>query len=150
MKCIVVGTDNKSGSLLFYHPPSKQLLVGSIRYHLDTYLPSGPQFHAEYDGLFNFNTKGDMDGIHQLMTHEENSIVNIKQKNEYMQYQVITCPLDDKIELYMIQETESSQEVHEVEGEKIIDHHVTQCSSLRIRTLVTMLTFPPLAMDTTT
>ena len=52
LKCITVGKCPRSDSILFYHPPSKQLLSCANGYKYDTFSPAGPQFNEQYDGKF--------------------------------------------------------------------------------------------------
>ena len=124
LKCILVGTDNKSDGLLFYHPPSKQLLTGNNGYRLDTYLPSGPQFNETFDGSFQFNTKGDMDAIHRPMAFEEGNNVYLKQEDKYVQAKIVAAPLDDENDTYTIQETLTGN-LRELNAEDISDHDPT-------------------------
>jgi hypothetical protein len=65
LKCIVVDTCNNSDGLLFYHPPSKQMLSCSDGYKFDTFTPAGPQFKETYNGRFIFNTIAGTKNIHR-------------------------------------------------------------------------------------
>ena len=73
LKCIVVGTCSKSDRLLFYHPPSKQILSCADGYKFDTFSPSGLQFGEKFDGDFIFNIKSDYAFLHSKPTHENNA-----------------------------------------------------------------------------
>ncbi len=66
LKCIVVGKCNKPDGLLFYHPPSKQLITAANGYCFNMTHPSGPDFNS-----FTFHTKGSLDFVHRPPTHEE-------------------------------------------------------------------------------
>ena len=128
LKCILVGTDNKSDGFLFYHPPSKQILTGNNGYRLDTYLPAGPQFSETYDGAFTFNTQSDRDNIHRPLMFEESDSVFIKHNNTYIEGKILAAPLDDESEPYTIQECTSGN-IREVNAEDISDHDPTRIPS---------------------
>ena len=49
LRAIAVGRSDKSNCLLFYHPPTKQLLT-SADFRLDENLAAGPAFGLTYDG----------------------------------------------------------------------------------------------------
>jgi deoxyuridine 5'-triphosphate nucleotidohydrolase len=121
LKCVLVGKCNKSDSLLFYHPPSKQTLSCSDGYRFDTFSPAGPQFGKHYDGDFIFNIKSSMDAIHKPPTHESNSTVYVQIDGAYKEAKVLNIPINDDSEPYTIQEVNTG-EIHQMLAEEILDH----------------------------
>jgi deoxyuridine 5'-triphosphate nucleotidohydrolase len=121
LKCIVIGQCNKSDGLVFFHPPSKQTFTCGDGYKFDTFSPSGPQFELNFDGNFTFNTQSDLDGIHRPPTHEEGTTVYIKQDNKYIPSAILSVPIDDDNEHYVIQENDSGN-IHELLADEIFDH----------------------------
>ena len=98
LKCIVVGKCDKSDGLLFYHPPSKQMITAANGYRFDTTHPSGPDFKLPYDQTFTFHTKGSLDYIHRPPTHEENDIVyaSTDNGNTFQQARVLDTPINEE------------------------------------------------------
>ena len=77
LRCITIGLSNKADCVLFYHPPSKQI-IHAPTYKFDTFLPSSPQFQLAFDGEFIFNTRADLDSsIHRPTSHETNLTVYV-------------------------------------------------------------------------
>jgi hypothetical protein len=70
-KCILVGKCDKSDSLLFHHPPSKQTLSCADGYRFDPHVVAGQHFKLYFEADFIFHTKSAMENIHCLSTHEE-------------------------------------------------------------------------------
>lgn len=123
IRCILIGTDDKSDGLLFYHPPSRQTLTANDGFKFDTFLPSGPQLGETFDGAFIFNTKTSMAQIHRPPTHEEGRTVWIQQDNDtYIQATVLSPPIDEENDLYQVQETESG-DILEIHENKVKDHN---------------------------
>ena len=75
LKCIAVGKYNDSDSLLFYHPPSKQVLSCANGYTFDTFSPANQHFNEQFDANFTFNTQSDIDTIHRPPAHDKNKEV---------------------------------------------------------------------------
>ena len=123
LKCIVVGTCNKSNSLLFYHPPSKQILSCADGYKFDTFAPSGLQFDERFDGNFLFNIQSDHQSIHRPPTHEKESTVYIKGPNGSTISATVLDSLDDEDEggTYTVQHIESG-DIMQVLSDDIKDH----------------------------
>ena len=123
LKCIVVGKCNKSDSVLFYHPPSKQLLSSANGYKYDTFSPAGPQFNEEYDNRFIFNTRSSIETIHTPPSHEEGEIRYINNgEGKIMKVRVLSIPVDEEKEKYVIQECESGN-ISEILAEELLDHN---------------------------
>lgn len=120
LKCILVGTSSTSDGLLFYHPPSKQLITCGDGYKLDTFSPAGPQFEEKYDGGFIFNTKGDEHHFHRPPSRELSETKYIIKHNIYTPVKILNQPIDEERESYIVQEDESG-DIIEVEGENIFD-----------------------------
>lgn len=124
LKCIVVGTCNKSDGLIFYHPPSKQTLTCGNGYRFDTFSPPRPQFGQQYEGDFIFNTKAALTSIHKPPTHEENSKVYYKTSltpDTYEKATILSIPIDDDEEPYTVQNT-TSGEILQLLSEELLDH----------------------------
>jgi hypothetical protein len=122
LKCIVVGQCPKSDGLLFYHPPSKQMLSCSDGYKFDSFTPAGPQFKLTYDGRFIFNTKASTTSIHRPPTHEQGQKAFIlTDDGTYKKVNVLSVPVNKDNENYVVQETESG-DIHELESNNIFDH----------------------------
>ncbi len=125
LKCILVGKCNQSDSLLFYHPPSKQLLSCADGYRLDTYSPSGPHFNQTYEGDFIFNLKSDLEQpIHHPPAHEENSSAWLKLPDfdHHQEVKILSIPIDDENDPYIVQHIESG-DIHEVLPNELLDHN---------------------------
>ena len=123
LKCILVGKCDKSDSLLFYHPPSKQLLSCADGYRLDTHSPPGPHFDQHYDGDFIFNLKSDDNqAIHQPPSHEENSTIYFQTTpGSYTAGTILSIPINEETEPYIIQQTDTG-DIHEMLADEITDH----------------------------
>jgi hypothetical protein len=124
LKCVLVGKCNKSDSLLFYHPPSKQTLSCGDGYRFDTSTLAGPQFGTHYDGDFIFNIKSSMEAIHKPPTHESNSTVFVQINGKYQEAKVLNIPINDDSEPYTIQIVPTG-EIHQMLAEEIMDHDPT-------------------------
>jgi hypothetical protein len=124
LKCIVIRQCDKSDGLLFFHPPSKQILTCGDGYKFDTFSPAGPQFELNFDGNFTFNTQSDLDDIHRPPTHEEGTTVYIRQDNTYIPSTILSVPIDNDNEHYVLQEKESGH-IHELFTNEIFDHDPT-------------------------
>ena len=74
LKVIAVGSCPVSNSLLFYHPPTRQLLSCGDGHRLDTSSPSGPQFKEIYENnfIFNFNFDDKMKNLLNSLNFVEN------------------------------------------------------------------------------
>ncbi len=124
LKCILVGKCSRSDSLLFYHPPSKQTLSCADGYRFDIYTPAGPHFGETYDGDFIFNTKSDIDDIHQAPSHQEDSICYVPDEEDNSIFQrsiILTVPINEDTEPYTIQEIDSGH-IREVMSDILHDH----------------------------
>jgi hypothetical protein len=122
LKCIVVGTCSKSDGLLFYHPPSKQMLSCSDRYKFDTFTPAGPQFKLQYDGRFIFSTRASTDSIHRPPTHEKGKRAYIlSDDKKYIPVNILSIPIDNDNGNYVAQEGDSS-DIHELQCNQIFDN----------------------------
>ena len=126
LKCIVVGTCPISDALLFYHPPSKQLLSCAENYRFDTFSPSGPQFNEPYESNFIFNTKSSMENYHQPLAHEQGTEKYFKadKDGQYIKVRILSIPIDDTKDNYIIQEIDTGN-IHEVEPEQLRDDDPT-------------------------
>ena len=127
MKCIVVGKCSNSDGLLFYHPPSKQLLSCADGYKFDTFMPAGPQLGENFDGNFVFNLQSDVDTIHRAPTHEEKSTVYLKSTSNptiYIEATVLNIPLNEDTDPYIVQETISG-DIRECMAKDTMDHNPT-------------------------
>jgi hypothetical protein len=124
LKCIAVGQCSQSDGLVFYHPPSKQLLTCGEGYKFDTFSPSGPQFALHFDGNFSMSTQSVLEGIHRPPTHEEGATVYLKSNNAYIPSIILSVPLNEDNEHYVIQEKESG-DIHEVPISEVVDHDPT-------------------------
>ena len=103
IQCIAVGLSHKSDSVLFYHPPSKQLLHSSS-YRFDTYLPAGPQFNLAFDADFVFNTRADLDNsIHRPTSHESNSTVYVTLDGHTSRGVIIDPPINENTDPFFVQ-----------------------------------------------
>lgn len=123
LKCILVGSDNKSNGLQFYHPESKQLITANNGFRIDSFLPSGPQFKENFDGSFIFNTKSGQDNIHRPMTHEDKDKVYFKNKEgTYDVATIVFSPFDDTTEPYTVQ-TLSNGSLHKFMTSDLLDHN---------------------------
>jgi hypothetical protein len=122
LKCILVGKCNKSDSLLFYHPPSKQTLSCADGYRFDMVSPAGPHFGKHYDGDFIFTTKSSLSVIHKPPSHEENATVYINIDNKYKAATVLNIPINDDNGLYTVQEI-GSGDIHQILAEEMLDHN---------------------------
>ena len=138
LKVITIGTCPKSDSLLFYHPPSKQIFSAADGYKFDYYYPSGPQFNLKFDGAFIFNNQSTINNIHHTPTHELNKAVyvqsnlsdsdeitkttkfihkhsflgSITTKYSYEKATVLSVPIDEDSEPFTLQLTNSGDIVH--------------------------------------
>jgi hypothetical protein len=127
LKCIVVGKCNSSDSLLFYHPPSKQLLSNAEGYRFDTFMPAGPQLEEHFDGNFVFSLQSDLDTIHRAPTHEEKAKVFITTNSTpptYLEAHVLSVPLNDDNGHYIVQETLTGT-IQEVLATELLNHDPT-------------------------
>ena len=127
LKCIVVGKCDQSDGLLFYHPPSKQIITAANGYRFDTTHPSGPDFQLEYDNSFTFHTKGSLEFIHRPPTHEENDIVfaSIDNGTTYDQARVLTTPINEEEEHIAVQFI-ASNEIAQIDPTYIKDKNPNQ------------------------
>ena len=80
LRTIAVGRCTKSNGLLFYHPPSQQLL-SSTDYILDPTLTSGPTFKLQYEGGIFFNTYDDISDRKRPPTYAPESTVYVPSVN---------------------------------------------------------------------
>ena len=124
LKCVTVGSCPNSDGLLFYHPPSKQLLTCGDGYRFDTYSPAGPQFGQTYEGDFKFTTKSAIHNIHQRPSHELNSTAYIKVDDTIKKVTILDIPTDKDEDLFTVQEIESG-DIHQLLQDKILDHDPT-------------------------
>ena len=154
LKVIAVGSCPVSDSLLFYHPPSKQLFSGGDGYKFDYYYPSGPQFDLIFDGAFIFTNQASMSNIHHTPTHEENKevyidVTQLHHSNEKEEYNnliskhdflgkasdsstacyekgiVLSVPIDEDNECYTIQ-LQQSDAIVEVPATEVYDTNPTE------------------------
>ena len=125
-KCIVVSTCDKSNALLFYHPPSKQLLSCADGYKFDTCSPSGDQFNEKIDRDFIFNVKSDYQYHHQKPSHNTNTTVFVTgNNNSYYEATVLAPPDSDTTPIYTVQCIDSG-DIHQITPDKISDPDPTQ------------------------
>ena len=107
--------------MLFFHPPTKQLLT-SATYKLDPFLPAGPQFNLKYDGTFVMTSFTDLDNIHFLPTHQQGDKVFVKSdSDQFKAATVLHLPLNDDDEPYVIQFLDSG-DISEVPKSQLLDH----------------------------
>ena len=143
LKCILVGKCDKSDSLLFYHPPSKQILSCADGYRFDTTSPAGPQFGEHFDGDFIFTTKSAMSTIHRPPKHDENSTAFIQDeenKDQYHQVTILSVPIDDDKEPYTVQYVNSGNIIQCFEHE--LRDHDPSVSPIDVPTATPHAPFP--------
>ena len=134
LKCIVVGRCPVSDSLLFYHPPTKQTLSCAENYRFDLSSPAGPHFNEQYETNFHFNTKSSIDDYFQKPAHENNDIKYFKNdQGQYVKVIVLSTPVDDSKENYIVQHAESG-DIQEVFGDELLDTNPTDTSMLATST----------------
>jgi deoxyuridine 5'-triphosphate nucleotidohydrolase len=124
LKCIAVGSCSRSNGLLFYHPPSKQVITCGNGYRFDTFSPAGPQFEERFDGNFVFSTQDTNSQVHQQPTHEQNTTVYIKdpnQPNKYNKAKILSIPVNENLDPYIVQLMESG-DIQTIHTEDINDH----------------------------
>jgi deoxyuridine 5'-triphosphate nucleotidohydrolase len=139
LKCIVVGQCPDSNGLLFYHPQSKQTLTCGDGYKFDTFSPSGIQFELKFDAGFVLSTESTMAALHRPPTHEEGTVGYIKSNDTHVKVNILSTPIDDDNENYVVQETDSG-DIHELLAEQILDHNPDADPT----TLTTTVPFPHL------
>jgi hypothetical protein len=125
LKCIVVGTCRKSDGLLFFHPPSKQIITGGDGHKFDTFSPSGPQFNQKFDGNFTFSTDNLQQAIHRPSTHELSATVYYHDSLSpaiIHQATVLSQPLDEEDGVYTVQNV-STDDILELSPSDILDHN---------------------------
>ena len=120
----MVGSCPQSDGLLFYHPPSKQLLTCGDGYRFDTHSPAGPQFGQNYEGDFEFTCKSATHNIHQRPSHEINSTAYIIIDDKYTKVTILDIPTDEDDEPFTVQEVDSGN-IHQLLQEEIYDHDPT-------------------------
>ncbi len=104
LKCIVVGKCPDSNGLLFYHPPSKQVISCGTSYRFDPSIPAGPQFNERYDGNYYICTQSTLESnLHQPPTHAQGSTKFVKITNDdgsiqYKAIHVLDIPIDEENE----------------------------------------------------
>jgi hypothetical protein len=124
LKCIAVGTCSKSNGLLFYHPPSKQVITCGDGYKFDSFSPSGPQFNETFDGNFVFSTKSLGDAVHRPPSYELQSKVFYQSPDDpslYLSASVLSQPVDDEHTPYTVQDSVSGNIV-QLHINEIFDH----------------------------
>ena len=124
LKTICVGTCPQSDSLLFYHPPSKQLLSCADSYYFDNFAPAGPTFGETYDGSFTWNTKSSLSTIHLPPTHQQSDTIYIQSSSDPTKHHkatVLSTPHNEDDDKYVVQILQTG-EIREVEPETIKDH----------------------------
>jgi hypothetical protein len=127
LKVICVGKCPKSDSLLFYHPPSQQLISDADGHRFDNFSPSGPQFGLQYDGAFVLTRKSDQP-IHQSPAHEEQSTAYVNRGNKYEKITVLSVPINDEDDNYTVQAQESGH-IFEVSHADITNSDPTKQST---------------------
>ena len=95
LKCVVIGKYDKSDSLIFYYPPSKQTFSCGDGYWFDMVSPAGPQFGEQYQGDLFFNTKATVNVIHHPPAHEKNASVFIHTDDAYHKACIIDIPIKE-------------------------------------------------------
>jgi hypothetical protein len=121
LKCIVVGKCPLSDGLLFYHPPTKQLLSCADGYKFDPYFPAGPQFSQHFDANFHLTFHSDMEAsAHQPPTHEQESTMYTKIDNKYEAVHILSIPIDPDTP-YVVQVCNSG-DIMEVTESDLVDH----------------------------
>jgi deoxyuridine 5'-triphosphate nucleotidohydrolase len=142
LKCIVVGTCNKSDGLLFYHPPSKQLITCGNGYKFDPFSPSGPQFDEKFDGTFTFHTGNIQSAIHRPPTFELTKTVYFKSQSDPSKYEkgtILSQPVDDDTEPYTVHITTSGN-IIQLLSSQLLHHNPSSPAT----TSTTQLPFPHL------
>jgi hypothetical protein len=142
LKCIAVGTCQKSDGLLFYHPPSKQLITCGDGHKFDTFSPSGPQFNQKFDGNFVFSFNSTRDAVHRPPSYELSAKVFYKDPlypDRYQSASILSQPIDDDHDTYTVQNT-STGEILQLLATEIFDHNPTISPS----TASTSVPFPHL------
>jgi deoxyuridine 5'-triphosphate nucleotidohydrolase len=125
LKCIAVGTCDKSNGLLFYHPQSKQLITCGNGYKFDPFSPAGPQFDEKFDGTFTFQTGNPTSAIHRQPTYELTKTIYYKDTSTtpptYHKGTILHQPIDDDDEPYTIHNT-STGNILQLMCSEILDH----------------------------
>jgi len=110
IKIILVGCCDKSDSLLFYHPASKQTFT-NITFRPDTFLPAGPDFFClNFDGDFAWNTHADLENsIYRPTSHDTSSCATINLTDQDKQLgTVVSYPINEEDDPYIIQLDDST------------------------------------------
>eukprot|EP00558_Chaetoceros_sp_UNC1202_P009040 CAMPEP_0197232302 /NCGR_PEP_ID=MMETSP1429-20130617/152_1 /TAXON_ID=49237 /ORGANISM="Chaetoceros sp., Strain UNC1202" /LENGTH=1842 /DNA_ID=CAMNT_0042690279 /DNA_START=1 /DNA_END=5529 /DNA_ORIENTATION=- len=121
LKCIVVGQCQNSDSLIFYHPPSKQVLT-SGDYNFDNKLPSGPQFHLHYDGGIDYKLHEPGIARHRQLSHELEASVYAKhpESSKYEEAKILDIPINEDEEPYTVQFIET-REIVQIQSQDILE-----------------------------
>ena len=110
LKCIVVRTCPKSDGLLFYHPPSKELLSCWDCYKFVTFHPSSPEFNLQYDNNFIINSRREVEYIHRPPSQKQNTTIFIPSKtnpNNFEPAHVLEVPINENTDTDIVQVQES-------------------------------------------
>ena len=103
LRCITVGLSPKANCVMFYHPPSKQI-IHAPKYRFDTFMPAGPQFNLTFDADFVFNTRADLENsTHRPSSHENNTSVYVTINGTTQQGTIIEQPINKNKEPYIVQ-----------------------------------------------
>jgi dUTPase/transposase InsO family protein len=123
LKCIVVGTCRNSDGLLFYHPPSKQVITCGDGHRFDTFSPSGPQFNEKFDGSFTISSESSNQSIHRPHSFEISKKVFYKDStsSQYIPALILTQPHLEDTEPYTVQAC-SSGAIVQLLASDLFDH----------------------------
>jgi dUTPase len=127
LKCIAVGTCRDSDGLLFYHPPSKQVLTCGDGHRFDTFSPSGPQFNEKFDGSFAISSESGNQSIHRPPSFEVNKKIFYRDPanpSSYLSATILTQPHLEDDEPYTVQ-TCTTGDIVQLLGADILDHDPT-------------------------
>lgn len=122
LKCILIGSCSKSDGLLFYHPPSKQILTCGDGFRFDLHSPAGPHFAQHYEGDFILTTKSARETIHIAPQHETNAEAFYKDENDkYLPVRILDVPIDEHVHPYTVQHIETG-DIIQVMYHDLLDH----------------------------
>jgi hypothetical protein len=127
LKCIAVGSCKDSDGLLFYHPPSKQVITCGDGHRFDTFSPSGPQFNEKFDGSFAISSESSNQSIHRPHTFELNKKIFYKNPSDptsYLSAIILAQPHLEDNEPYTVQ-TCTTGDIVQLLGSAILDHDPT-------------------------
>ena len=118
VKTILVGKSDKSNSLIFFHPATKQIIT-SARYRFDETLPSGPSFNLPYDGGLYFTKYCNYHAQTKAPTYQPTEKVYTKLDDKFTQVEVIAVPPSNS-SIYTVQHPDGS--IHQYLESKLSHH----------------------------